>query len=253
MQRFICALAAATIVTEVSASVHPNFWRTLMRGPAHWNVPNVREAAKGKESKQYYLGTTEDIVAVIEVSRAGSAFWNSEFFWQGFLANMQVDVTNYASQCIGELTTYYYIFRETQYNFASRLAYSNGRDDKGNGESTAAGYYMDMVTSYLDIVVELTNLWNYCELDYIWQAFGMLSTSLSGFLGFSTSLLTVAIMQDQVSNYKGMSAAAYNSDPAAAGQYLGLWFKALMGVELQDAQILEDTVVIGTISSGSSI
>ena len=85
---------------------------------------------------------------------------------------MQVDVTNYASQCISELTTYYYIFRETQYNFASRLAYQNGRSDKGNGEATAAGYYMDMVTSYLDIVVELTNLWNYCELDYIWQAFG---------------------------------------------------------------------------------
>ena len=76
MQRFICALAAATIVTDVSASVHPNFFRTLMKGPAHWNIPNVKEAAKGSESKQYYRGTTEDIVAVIEVSRAGSAFWN---------------------------------------------------------------------------------------------------------------------------------------------------------------------------------
>ena len=194
MKRFICALAAASMVSEVTAK--NSLWKTLLRGPNHWNLPNVREAYKGKESKQYYRGTTTDIIAVFEVGYAGSAFWNSQYFWQGFLANMQVDTTNYASQCIDELTAYYYVFRSTQLNFASQLAYSNGRGDKGNGEATTAGYYMDMITSYLDIIVEMTNLWNYCELDYIAQAYGGFFMSLSGFLGFGTSLLTVAIMDD---------------------------------------------------------
>lgn len=230
MKHLICAAVMATMVSEINAN--DNLWKTLLRGPNHWNLPNVREASKGPESKQYFRGTTTDIIAVYEVMRSGSEFWNSRFFWQGFLANMQVDVTNYSSQCIDELTSYYYVFRSTQYNFASELAYKNGRTDKGNGEATTAGYYMDMITSYLDIVVEMTNLWNYCELDYITQAFGLFSTSLSGFLGFCTSLLSVAIVEDQVTNYQAMSLAAYTHDPAAAGVYLGLWFKALMGVEL---------------------
>ena len=110
-----------------------------------------------------------------------------------------------------------------------------------------------MITAYLDIIVMMTNMWNKCELDYIFQAYGGFFMSLSGFLGFGTSLLTVAIMDDQVPNYQGMSAAAYGNDPAAAGKYIGLWFKALSGVELQDAQILEETVVIGTISGGSGL
>ena len=95
MKHLICAVVVATMVSGINANA--NLWKTLLRGPDHWNLPNVREAIKGPEGKQYYMGTTTDIIAVYEVMRSGSEFWNSRFFWQGFLANMQVDVTNYSS------------------------------------------------------------------------------------------------------------------------------------------------------------
>ena len=42
MRHLICAMAAATMVTEISANA--NLWKTLLRGPNHWNLPNVKEA-----------------------------------------------------------------------------------------------------------------------------------------------------------------------------------------------------------------
>ena len=54
----------------------------------------------GQESKQYYKGTTTDIVAILEVGNDAKFFFTSEIFWTGFLASMQVDSTNYGSNCI---------------------------------------------------------------------------------------------------------------------------------------------------------
>ena len=85
---------------------------------------------------------------------------------------------------------------------------------------------------YCDLIVEVTNMYNECDLDYYMQAFAPIFTSFAGILAFSISLLNVVISADTVYVYEGMSAAAYNVDEGNAGKYLGLWTKHLIGVEL---------------------
>lgn len=92
-----------------------------------------------------------------------------------------------------------------------------GRAEKGDGVGTTAGYYMEMITRYMDITVEATNLYNTCEMDYIMQAFGPILTSLSGFLGALTSLLEVILSADEVATYTGISKSVYDLDRAGAG------------------------------------
>ena len=134
------------------------------------------------------------------------------------------------------------------------VTYSAGRTAKGNGVGTEVGYYMDMTTQYLDLVVEITNVYNQCNLDYIMQAFGPWFTSLSGFLGALTSILEVIVDANEVPVYTGISAAVYAGDQANAGLWTGLWFKHAINVELQDTTIQENTFIIGTMSNnGGSV
>ena len=94
---------------------------------------------------------------------------------------------------------------------------------------------MDMVTGYMDMVVESTNLYNKCEMDYFTQAFAKPLTSLSGFLGMLTSVLEIILDAAEVPTYTGISKAAYDNDLANGGKYFGLWFKRAWGISLQDA------------------
>ena len=93
----------------------------------------------------------------------------------------------------------------------------NGRADKGNGVGSTAGYYMDMVTAYMDVTVEITNFYNECDMDYYMQGVAPWFTSLSGFLGMLVSLIEVIISDSEVAVYTAMSAAAYSRDQAGAG------------------------------------
>jgi len=77
------------------------------------------------------------------------------------------------------------------------------------------------------------------------QAWAPYFTSLSGFLGFFTSLWVVIIDENQVANYYGMSQASFNRQPANAGKFLGLWCRDLWGVELQDSVIEENYTTYG--------
>ena len=70
---------------------------------------------------------------------------------------------------------------------------------------------------YMDLMVELTNLYNQCDLDYYMQAFAPIMTSLSGFLWFGTSLISIVISDGEVFVYKGMSQAALERNPSNAG------------------------------------
>ena len=134
------------------------------------------------------------------------------------------------------------------------VVYSAGRAAKGNGVGTEVGYYMDMVTQYLDLVVEITNVYNQCKIDYIMQAIGPWFTSLSGFLGALTSMLEVIISEDEVPTYTGISAAVYAGNQGSAGNWLGIWFKHAINVELQDTTIQNNTIIIGTMSNnGGSV
>jgi len=46
-------------------------------------------------------------------------------------------------------------------------------------------------------------------------------TSLSGFLSFGSSFVTVLISSEAVSTYEGISLAAYDEDMANGGKYFG--------------------------------
>lgn len=145
---------------------------------------------------------------------------------------MQVNTGNYQSKCATELIQFYDIQRNIYYEFASNVAYEKGRDQKGNGRGSFAGYKIAQFVAWLDILVELTNLYNECQLDYYMQAWAPMFTSLSGFLGIFTSLWIVIIDEKEVPNYYGMSQAAFNRQPANAGKFFGLWCRDLWGVEL---------------------
>ena len=103
----------------------------------------------------------------------------------------------------------------------------------------------------MDLAVEITNTYQKCQLDYYMQAFAPCVTSLSGFLSFGTSLITVLISSEYVSVYEGMSLAAYEEDHSNAGKYIAEWFKSLFDVQLEDATIDNETVVLGTLSGGA--
>ena len=124
------------------------------------------------------------------------------------------------------------MWNDIQWYFASRVAYDNGRSEKGNGKGSVVGYYMDMITSYLDLLTEMTHMYNKCQLDYIMQAWGPIFTSLPGALGFLMSFLSVLIEDTETANYTAMSAAAYNKDVGKAGETFGIFFMRLYGIEL---------------------
>lgn len=63
MKRILASLIVALMATAANA----NLWRTLAQGPSTWNLPNVKEALAGKDSKAYYVGTTDNIVALMEL------------------------------------------------------------------------------------------------------------------------------------------------------------------------------------------
>ena len=75
---------------------------------------------------------------------------------------MQVNTGNYQSKCATELIQFYDIQRNIYYEFASNVAYEKGRDQKGNGRGGYAGYKVAQFVAWLDILVELTNLYNEC-------------------------------------------------------------------------------------------
>ena len=109
---------------------------------------------------------------------------------------------------------------------------------------------MDYYVMGVDMLVELTNTYNKCDLDYYMQAFAPILTSLSGFLSFGTSLISIVISDGEVYVYEGLSSAAYNQDPGNAGKFAGLWCKHLFGVDLQDATVATEATVYGTTANG---
>ena len=80
-KRMLASLAVAFMMTNHVSSMN--------------SLPNWKEAMLGPNSSQYFMGTTTDIVAVVELGYNANFFFTSDTFWIGFLAAMQVDVTNF--------------------------------------------------------------------------------------------------------------------------------------------------------------
>ena len=58
---------------------------------------------------------------------------------------------------------------------------------------------------YMDLLVEVTNMWNECDFDYYMQAFAPVGTSLSGFLWFFVACLSMVVNASEEYVYMGMS------------------------------------------------
>ena len=104
MKRILSQLAVATLMSTVAKA---NLWRTLAAGPSKWNLPNVRDAMKGPDSKAYYVGTTEDIIALGELFKKANTFFLEKNFWSAFLMAVQVDPDNAQSDCVLEVDVMY--------------------------------------------------------------------------------------------------------------------------------------------------
>ena len=164
------------------------------------------------------------------------------------MQQLQIDVWNDESNCVLEVDSYLTLYRDVTVSGHYSLDYFAGRSQKGNGEGTEAGYKADHYFKYMDLMVEATNMWNECDLDYYMQAFAPVFTTLSGFLWIITSLTSIIINESEVEVYVGMSKASFDRDAAKGGQYFGLWTKHLLGVELQDATVDVSTQEYGTMS-----
>ena len=66
MKRLCALVAVVAMMSTVAIAEERSLMKTLLKGPAHWNLPNVKEAVKGTKSKAYYQGTAEDFFAIIE-------------------------------------------------------------------------------------------------------------------------------------------------------------------------------------------
>ena len=100
----IFAAVVSTMLTLASAD---DIIRTLASGPKSWNLPSMKDAMLGKDSKAYYKGTTEDVIALAELFSKSKTFFAKASFWEAFIASMQVDITNFNSECIEELDNYF--------------------------------------------------------------------------------------------------------------------------------------------------
>ena len=69
------------------------------------------------------------------------------------------------------------------------VVYNMGRAEKGNGVGSVAGYWIYKISAYMDSVVEMTNIFNECDIDYFLMAFGTCVTSLSGALDLVTNFM----------------------------------------------------------------
>ena len=108
-------------------------------------------------------------------------------FYQGFIAGFQEDPTSITSECILSFFEYKERFRAIIDVTASNISYSTGRTSKGSGTPTVVGFYMEKITMYMDIPVMVTNTYNHCSIDYFFEKFGKICTSLSGALDLLTN------------------------------------------------------------------
>ena len=99
------------------------------------SIIGIAEAGLLREppNKQYYRGTTPNILAWREFMEYRDVFMGSEVFWQSFVVQLQIDTTNNLSACSEEVLAYMNIYRSFQDYGATALFYNTGRTDKGSG------------------------------------------------------------------------------------------------------------------------
>lgn len=111
---------------------------------------------------------------------------------------------------------------------ADRTLYDLGRQEKGNGEPTLTGYYLELTTMYADVIVIVTNMYIDCDIDYLLQKIGKSLTSLSGALDLLTNFLFRFFGSDDQALYTSLSTAIDADDRATIGLNMGQWTKSFL-------------------------
>ena len=145
-----------------------------------------------------------------------------------FFRGIQEEEDNYVSNCLTTFAKYNERFDYVKGYTGTSTMYDLGRADKGNGEATVAGYYMEMVTLYLDITVLMTNLYIDCDIDYFMQRVGKSVVSLSGFLDLMTNFLFRFFGTDDTGLYTDLSTAIDAVDAPAVGLNMGRFVKIFL-------------------------
>ena len=107
-----------------------------------------------------------------------------------------------------------------------------GRQAKGNGSATDVGFYLEKITMYMDVVVNVTDVYNRCSIDYFFEKFGKSLTSLSGFLDLLTNFFWRFFGDSDQQLYKDISNGIDNGDGAAVGLNMGKFLKILTVTEI---------------------
>ena len=136
------------------------------------------------------------------------------------------------SNCLQTFANYNEKYTYVSTHVADRTLYDLGRQEKGNGEPTLSGYYMELTTMYADVVVIATNMYIDCDIDYLMQKIGKSLTSLSGFLDLLTNFLFRFFGSDDQDLYIGLSTAIDESDIPTVGLRMGQFIKKFFVTEI---------------------
>ena len=153
-------------------------------------------------------------------------------FWGTMLAGFQQDPTDSFAVCVTEFEVYKTQFRQIIAATKTNLDYTNGISFSGAGTATDAGYWLQLITRYMDIPVLMTNLYNKCSIDYFMQRFGSVLSSLSGALDLVTNFLFRFFDTKDTQLYKDLSNGIDNNDRNAVGLAVGNFMKILFVVEI---------------------
>ena len=169
----------------------------------------------------------------------GGPYMRDMDFYRYFLSGMSENEDLITTDCLVTFFSYRDRFNYLVDYTASRVGYNNGRNEKGNGEPTAAGAWLDKVVLYMDITVLFTNLWNYCKFDYYMQKVGTSLTSLSGALDLFTNFMFRYLSTDDTQLYSDLSDGLDAEDRAIVGLQMGKFMKLLFVTEIPDVSYLE--------------
>lgn len=131
------------------------------------------------------------MAAVWNFFLAGNIYVNDVVFYQYVLSGFQEDELQNVddTECLAAFGEYSDIFHDTRELTASQVYYLTGRENKGNGTGSSAGYWIFVISAWMDVIVSLTDLWERCAIDYFLQALGRGVQSLSGALDLVTNFM----------------------------------------------------------------
>lgn len=145
-----------------------------------------------------------------ELSDSGMAY--SLDFWKYTLQAMQNDQTSGTSQCMTTWDSFVVNYNDLSGKVEDDAYYVASLAEKGTGEGTSAGFWVQKIQNYMDITIDFVNVYNSCDVvEYVRAC----SKALTSWSGFTNQLMNLAYRffshEDEV-NYYNMSVAIEGND-----------------------------------------